>query len=55
MNQIKKIPDGYHSITPYLNVKNGLQAIEFYKKAFWIYRANAYDDSRWKCNSSCRT
>jgi len=30
----KKIPDGYHCITPYLNVKNGLQAIEFYKKAF---------------------
>jgi PhnB protein len=34
MNQVKKIPDGYHSITPYLNVKNGSQAIEFYKKAF---------------------
>jgi PhnB protein len=34
MSQVKKIPDGYHSITPYLNVKNGPQAIEFYKKAF---------------------
>jgi PhnB protein len=34
MSQVKKIPDGYHSITPYLTVKNGLQAIEFYKKAF---------------------
>ena len=34
MSQIKKIPDGYHSITPYLNLKNASQAIEFYKKAF---------------------
>jgi PhnB protein len=30
----KPVPDGYHSITPYLVVKGGAQAIEFYKKAF---------------------
>jgi PhnB protein len=30
----KPIPDGFHTITPYLSVKNGAQAIEFYKKAF---------------------
>ena len=34
MSQIKKIPDGYHSITPTLIVKNGVNAIEFYKKVF---------------------
>ncbi|MBA3977780.1 MAG: VOC family protein [Nitrosopumilus sp.] len=34
MSQVKKIPDGYHSITPSLIVKNGVQAIEFYKKVF---------------------
>ena len=34
MSQVKKIPDGYHSITPYLNVKGGAKAIDFYKKAF---------------------
>lgn len=34
MSQVKKIPDGYHSITPILIVKNGVKAIEFYKKAF---------------------
>jgi PhnB protein len=28
------IPKGYHSITPYLIVSDGAQAIEFYKKAF---------------------
>lgn len=27
-------PKGYHSITPYLIVKNAAKAIEFYKKAF---------------------
>ncbi len=28
------IPEGYHTITPYLSVKDGEAAIEFYKKAF---------------------
>jgi len=32
--KVKPIPDGYHSITPYLIVDDGAQAIEFYKKAF---------------------
>jgi PhnB protein len=31
---IKPIPEGYHSVTPYLMVKGAAQAIEFYKKAF---------------------
>lgn len=30
----KPIPDGYHSITPYLTVKGAAEAIDFYKKAF---------------------
>jgi PhnB protein len=33
-DKVKPIPDGYHSITPYLIVKGGSAAIEFYKKAF---------------------
>jgi PhnB protein len=32
--QVSPIPDGYHSVTPYLIVNNGKDAIEFYKKAF---------------------
>lgn len=32
MSKVKKIPDGYHSITPYLIVKNGSDAFEYYKK-----------------------
>src|SRR3989442_10562837 len=31
---IKPIPDGFHSITPYLSVKGAAQAIDFYKRAF---------------------
>ena len=31
---VKPIPDGYHTVTPYLIVKDAASAIEFYKKAF---------------------
>ena len=31
---IKAIPDGYHSVTPYLVVGGAARALEFYKKAF---------------------
>jgi PhnB protein len=34
MSQVKKIPDGYHSITPNIIVKDGIKAIEYYKKVF---------------------
>lgn len=34
MNEVKKIPEGYHTITPALVVKDGLKAIEYYKKVF---------------------
>jgi PhnB protein len=31
---IKPIPEGYHSVTPYLIINGAADAIEFYKKAF---------------------
>jgi PhnB protein len=31
---VRPIPEGYHSVTPYLIVRGGARAIEFYKKAF---------------------
>jgi len=31
---VKPIPDGYHSVTPYLIVKGAARAIDFYKNAF---------------------
>jgi PhnB protein len=30
----QSVPDGYHSVTPYLIVKGAADAIEFYKRAF---------------------
>ncbi len=30
----KPIPEGYHTITPYLTVRDAAKAIEFYKQAF---------------------
>lgn len=34
MSNVKPIPEGYHSVTPYLIIKGAADAIEFYKKAF---------------------
>jgi PhnB protein len=31
---VKPVPDGYHSVTPYLSIRNAGEAISFYKKAF---------------------
>jgi len=31
---VQPIPDGYHSVTPYLIVKGAAKAIDYYKKAF---------------------
>ena len=33
-SKVKPIPDEYRGATPYLCVKDGTRAIEFYKKAF---------------------
>lgn len=30
----KPIPDGYHTLTPYLTLKNSAEAMDFYKRAF---------------------
>jgi len=31
--KVKPIPDGYHSVTPYLSIRGASEAIGFYKKA----------------------
>src|SRR4030088_3226185 len=38
---VSPIPDGFHSLTPFLVVHDGVAAIEFYKRAF-----DAIEDSR---------
>ena len=32
--KVKPIPEGYHTVTPYLTVKDCAKALEFYKRAF---------------------
>jgi PhnB protein len=34
MSKAKSIPEGYHTATPYLIIKDAAKAIEFYRKAF---------------------
>ncbi len=44
---VKPIPEGYHSVTPYLIVNGASRAIEFYEKAFGaqeLYRIKAPGD-----------
>lgn len=33
-SEVQPIPEGYHSITPYLNVRGGAEAMAFYRDAF---------------------
>ena len=39
----KAIPDGYHSVTPYLIVKGADRAIDFYKKVFDAWKPMRMD------------
>lgn len=32
--KVKPIPDNYHTITPYLNVRGAAKALDFYQRAF---------------------
>jgi uncharacterized glyoxalase superfamily protein PhnB len=34
MSNVKPVPDGYATVTPFLSVKGAAEAIDFYKKAF---------------------
>ena len=34
MADVKPIPEGYHSVTPYLIINGAAEALEYYKKAF---------------------
>jgi PhnB protein len=34
MSNVKPVPEGYHSVTPYLFIKGAASAIEFYKSVF---------------------
>jgi PhnB protein len=34
MSKVKAVPDGFHTLTPHLTVRNAKEALDFYKKAF---------------------
>jgi PhnB protein len=46
MAAVKAIPDGYGSVTPFINVKGAADAIEFYKKAFGAEERNRMPDPK---------
>ncbi|WP_420475471.1 VOC family protein [Noviherbaspirillum sp. ST9] len=33
-NKVNPIPEGYHTLTPYLTIRNAAAALDFYKRAF---------------------
>jgi PhnB protein len=43
-NKVSPIPQGYHSVTPYLICKGAADAIEFYKKALGATEVMRMDD-----------
>ena len=46
--QVRPIPPGYHSVTPYLAIRKAAKAIDFYKRAFGAsegYRLETPDGS----------
>jgi PhnB protein len=42
----KSIPDGYHSVTPYLVIAGAAKAIDFYKRAFGAVEIMRMEDPR---------
>jgi PhnB protein len=40
---VKPIPDGYHSVTPYITVRGAAAALEFYKAAFGAAEVMRFD------------
>ncbi len=42
-DKVKSIPEGYHSLTPYLVIDDAARAIEFYKEAFGAQELMRFD------------
>ncbi|HJV87691.1 MAG TPA: VOC family protein [Noviherbaspirillum sp.] len=41
--KVKPVPDGFHTVTPYLTIRNAAAALDFYQKAFGadvVFRLN---------------
>ena len=46
--QVKPIPQGYHTVTPYLSVNDAARAIDFYKRAFGATEVSRMDGPQGK-------
>ena len=42
MGKVKAVPDGYGTVTPFLNIKGASDAIDFYKRAFGAEELNRF-------------
>ena len=45
---VKPIPEGYHTVTPYLAVRNASAALDFYQKAFGATELMRMEDDKGK-------
>ena len=48
----RPIPQGYHTVTPYLIVKNAAQALDFYRRAFGAQELMRFDQPDGKIGDS---
>jgi len=46
MASVQPIPEGYHTVTPFLSVKGASDAIEFYKRAFGAVERGRMQDPK---------
>jgi PhnB protein len=49
-NKVKTVPDGWHSVTPFLSVNDAARAIEFYTKAFGATELERMEEPDGKVN-----
>jgi PhnB protein len=49
-NKVKTVPDGWHSVTPFLCVKDAARAIAFYSKAFGATELERMEEPGGKVN-----
>ena len=49
-SKVKSIPKGWHSVTPFLCVKDAARAIEFYSKAFGATELQRIEEPDGKVN-----
>ena len=53
--KVNPIPGGYHSLTPFLCVRDAVRALEFYKKVFGATELERHDEpsGKGRCPEGC--